>query len=581
MSDLAKAPPSEPGLALLLGPTWSLVLKHPSITLGRAGTKDRETSKAGNAHTKMVKSDSSLSRSHIGRRRLPAALTVAKAPSKAIGEDINKSPLYWIMQWAKQQPPPPNDALFEDNVTTQDETLDTMDLPSFTSLETLQPSSQGQNGHNESKSSSTVHAAPSTSATIATLSSNNGTSKTASTSAMDTDEAPKDSLQQSGLTQSLGDSTSSLSFITAKNLGSTICDVDLGSDPTISRIHASISYDAELCLWDISCLSTNGLTVNGRSIYPRDGPALLPSKSRLQIGSVLFYFLLPFTPSKSAKGEATQVPSPIGSSVNVEQFIVDGDKYEQTASLKTDATSTSTATKKRKRSDRSIVPLKALELVDEKHKAKRKSFGEDVSKRSNPMRSILFGGSNDEDIEEDSWRRFLERPKSNEPLAAPHLSATFDPVLEEYRDTDRLSKYTQQSVESIARAVAVTEAVADSKVGSRGPRSNKPSEGTDASGMVYERPKLTYGQIIHLALETSPEKRMLFPEIAEYVEKTFPYFTTAASGNWHNTVRQQLSHTPDFVRQERTQINGKGKGKGGYWALAHWYEGDTLLPRPK
>lgn len=587
MSVPSKSASPEAGLALLLGPTWSLVLKSSPVTLGRATSSDKPSSKASFAHTKLEKSDSSFSRSQAGRRRLPTSSSHTKSQVKAEAENATKSPLYWIMQWAKQQPAHSSgssEALFDDTFASQSQSLDNIDIPSFASLDSngssaLQPGSSHESASKSTHPSSSAHGPSKPSSFQPTQTGNYS-------SAMAVDEPSKVTSKsivktESSLNESLVDSSSSITN-TFSMAHLPKCGIDLGPDPTISRQHATVSYDPDLCIWDISCHSSNGILLNGRSIYPRDGPALLPSKSRVQIGSVLFYFLLPTPPpSKDAAGASST--SSITASTDLTQFIVDEDKYVQSTGA-SQAVAASLASKKRKRSDRSIVPLRRLDLVEESQRAKRKSFGDDIAKRSNSMRSILFGLNNDEDAEEEAWRRFLDRPKSTEALAAPHLSATFDPALEEYREGDRLSKYTQQSVESIARAAkvaAVTEAISDSKVGSRGPRSNKPSEGTDASGVVYERPKLTYGQLIHLALESSSEKRMLFPEIADYIEKTFPYFTTKVSGNWHNTVRQQLSHTPDFVRQERTATSGKSKGKGGYWALSHWYEGDTLLPRPK
>lgn len=398
---------------------------------------------------------------------------------------------------------------------------------------------------------------------------------------------------------------------------SSSCEVDLGDDPTISRIHATIAYDAELCLWDVTCHSANGMFVNGRTVYPHDGPALLPSKSRLQIGSVLFFFLLPAAvPAASGNQSAS---STFSSLTSQEEYIIEASIFESTlaplnASSKKSSHDSARVSKKRRRNDRSIVLLKPLDAMEDAGKAKRKTFAQHVSKRNNSMRHILFGGTTsassglpEEEAEEEAWRRFLGMEKDskeeqvggkNAPRA--YLKANYDPPLEEYRESDRHSKYAVGDIvprglkgaaaAAVAASASASTSTGDSsafggyadtaKSGGRGPRSNKPSEGTDASGTVFERPKLTYGQLIHLALESVPEKRMLFPEIAEYIEKTFPYFGTGAAGNWHNTVRQQLSHTSDFVRQERTNTSGK-KGKGGFWALSHWYEGEHLLPRPK
>jgi len=70
-------------------------------------------------------------------------------------------------------------------------------------------------------------------------------------------------------------------------------DIELGESKAISRAHAKIGYNREAARFEIVCLSKNGLFLDGRYLSCYYLPAPLDSGSLIQIGSVLFYFLLP------------------------------------------------------------------------------------------------------------------------------------------------------------------------------------------------------------------------------------------------------------------------------------------------
>src|SRR5690606_22054973 len=100
----------------------------------------------------------------------------------------------------------------------------------------------------------------------------------------------------------------------------------------------------------------------------------------------------------------------------------------------------------------------------------------------------------------------------------PWLSASFAPILEEFTEHDLAAK--EHMIFDIPRSskggYEPSGTPSASSDYSRRGKQRLPSEGTDSSGTVYERPKLTYGRLIHMALESVPEKRMLFPDITNY-----------------------------------------------------------------
>jgi hypothetical protein len=320
------------------------------------------------------------------------------------------------------------------------------------------------------------------------------------------------------------------------------------------------------------------LFLNGRNIFPSDGPALLSSKSRIQIGSIPFLFLLPSVASSSSKTSQTGSVHPTSEIIDgafVEGITMDEDKYQAVVPTSSQVI-TQQNVKKRKHYDRSIIPLARLPSIDEPTDRKRKYFGEHISKRSNSMRSIIFGDT----YGEEDLRPYLGGPSLAErELAAPYLSAHFSPRLDTGYGLSMNQSHLHAEGKASSSDSMASEVIGSPKAATGGIRLPKVAESGDASGTVFERPKMTYGQLIRAALDSSADKRMLFSEITDWVVRTFPYFGTPAAANWHNSLRHSLSNITDFVRQERAKATGKGKG--GFWALAQWYEGDRLLSKPK
>jgi FHA domain len=60
-----------------------------------------------------------------------------------------------------------------------------------------------------------------------------------------------------------------------------------------SRRHASIYFDERKRVWLLRCYSRNGVYVDGIYANERHAPLLLTSRSLIQIGAIVFYFLLP------------------------------------------------------------------------------------------------------------------------------------------------------------------------------------------------------------------------------------------------------------------------------------------------
>lgn len=71
-------------------------------------------------------------------------------------------------------------------------------------------------------------------------------------------------------------------------------DCHIGNDSTIADQHAVISWDAQRGHFTIECLSSrSSISVNGQVVSASSPPVALRSRSLVQIGASVFYFLLP------------------------------------------------------------------------------------------------------------------------------------------------------------------------------------------------------------------------------------------------------------------------------------------------
>jgi len=84
-------------------------------------------------------------------------------------------------------------------------------------------------------------------------------------------------------------------------------DIALGDNMNLSRHHASITYNFERGCWELVVHGKNGVTADEKFIAPGHDPHKLNSKERLQVGDVVFYFLLP--PSNRAKPKPPGAPA--------------------------------------------------------------------------------------------------------------------------------------------------------------------------------------------------------------------------------------------------------------------------------
>ncbi|CEO96733.1 unnamed protein product (mitochondrion) [Plasmodiophora brassicae] len=109
-------------------------------------------------------------------------------------------------------------------------------------------------------------------------------------------------------------------------------DVVLGDNKNISRCHARIAWNPDTSSFELTCLSKNGVFVDGQLSGPSNPPVPLHSRTLIQIGPRLIYFLLPKSTSTTVavdgEGDVSQNP-PRGLQVNTDQATT-GKKWNRT-----------------------------------------------------------------------------------------------------------------------------------------------------------------------------------------------------------------------------------------------------------
>ena len=75
------------------------------------------------------------------------------------------------------------------------------------------------------------------------------------------------------------------------------------------------------------------------------------------------------------------------------------------------------------------------------------------------------------------------------------------------------------------------------------------------------KPNASYIALISMAIQSTPEQKMLLSEIYQWLSENFSYFNITDK-SWRNSVRHNLSLNECFVKCGRSD-----NGKGNYWSI--------------
>jgi len=81
---------------------------------------------------------------------------------------------------------------------------------------------------------------------------------------------------------------------------------------------------------------------------------------------------------------------------------------------------------------------------------------------------------------------------------------------------------------------------------------------------VSSKPPYSFSCLIFMAIENSSTHKLPVKDIYNWIQSNFPFFRSAPNG-WKNSVRHNLSLNKCFMKVEKDQ--GLGIGKGSYWCV--------------
>ncbi|KAJ8249285.1 hypothetical protein GJAV_G00233170 [Gymnothorax javanicus] len=81
------------------------------------------------------------------------------------------------------------------------------------------------------------------------------------------------------------------------------------------------------------------------------------------------------------------------------------------------------------------------------------------------------------------------------------------------------------------------------------------------TGAPLKRPQHSYSELIKLALNSTPGKRLPLKQIYAWIEDHFPYYKYHAKPGWRNSIRHSLSTQDVFIREA-----GDG-GRTSFWKM--------------
>ena len=86
----------------------------------------------------------------------------------------------------------------------------------------------------------------------------------------------------------------------------------------------------------------------------------------------------------------------------------------------------------------------------------------------------------------------------------------------------------------------------------------------DENPPVYEKPSMSYANLIAEAIIQSPEKALVLSDIYEAINAKYPYYDLESQG-WQNSIRHNLSLNKNFTKEKKDKT---GLKRGWYWKLS-------------
>ncbi|QRW05337.1 Forkhead domain [Ceratobasidium sp. AG-Ba] len=331
-----------------------------------------------------------------------------------------------------------------------------------------------------------------------------------------------------------------------------VVDVDLGQLKSVSRLHARIEYDENESCFVLAVIGRNGAWVDG-DWYGAGRRAPLTARSRIQIASRVFYFVLPDTASPPSPSPSSQCSNHSRSRSRTHSR-----SRSRTVSL------VRTTTPPRQRSP-SVDIMSSADSGDDTQwvepepepqpvrgrtarkaprgagVAKGKGKGKEAEAEAAPVKGKAGKGKGKgkaTSVSRDAKRKQPDpEPSTSKPTAS--------------KSTAGPSKSTTGAPKSTTAGLKTTP--------SHLPTPNSESEPAPV------RPAITFATHCYHAIKALGGRATL-ADICQWMRDKYEWFTSAEglATKWESSVRHNLSSNKAFVAHKR----GEGeKGKGFYWTF--------------
>ncbi|EPX73965.1 fork head transcription factor Fhl1 [Schizosaccharomyces octosporus yFS286] len=318
------------------------------------------------------------------------------------------------------------------------------------------------------------------------------------------------------------------------------CDVHLGDTKAISRQHAKIVYNFPNQRFEFSVIGKNGAFVDGEFVE-RGSTVPLHSGTRVQIGQISFSFLLPegMQKQKAEKHDAdTADPQKMNTTVTP--------VIEQKPPIEELQSSFYTSVKKESELNPTHLSPPPL-MTSEATSANIFEHPDAIPPR--PLESFPYPSEyKPQTVSPQSIQRQTSSDFSSAPSANPETVRNFSETPPANTIPPKQIPVDQES-HRISTSIPLHP----------GLESQPPPN----LGDIYQKPNLSYANLIARTLISNSNKKMTLGDICEWISHTWPYYQYQPPA-WHNSIRHNLSLNKAFIRIPRRQNES---GKGSFWIL--------------
>ncbi|CAO3595450.1 unnamed protein product [Absidia cylindrospora] len=164
---------------------------------------------------------------------------------------------------------------------------------------------------------------------------------------------------------------------------------------------------------------------------------------------------------------------------------------------------------------------------------------------------------------QDAQQQYTHQQPQLQPNIQHQQQQAFSPV------GLRLQPYPQSYAQELFSFAALTDPPPTIYNNTNSQPSSTMTPPTTSNTRRRRRPPHSYASMIAQAILTSQDQKMSLRDIYTWVQQRYPHLYESNETGWKNTIRHNLSLNRCFYKLPKSSHEkGRGKGKGGYWAVS-------------